>query len=195
MPPTIGILALQGDFEAHRRMLERLETPASLIRTPEELESVAGLIIPGGESTTIGKLMDRCGLGDAIRERAESGMPVYGTCAGLILMAREIEDSDQMRLGLLDVIVARNAFGRQIDSFEADIPMPSLGGESVRGVFIRAPYVTKTGESVEILGTYEDKIVAVRQGSVLGSAFHPELTDDSRLHAYFIDMVRERERD
>lgn len=188
---TIGILALQGDFEAHRTLLEeRLGVRTVLVRTADELRSVDGLILPGGESTTVGKLLDRFGLDGVIRERAEQGMPVFGTCAGLILLAHEIEGSDQPRLGLLDVTVARNAFGRQVESFEADIPVPALGSDAVPGVFIRAPYVKEAGPGVEALGTYEDKIVAVRQGGVLGIAFHPELTDDARMHALFVEMVR-----
>lgn len=169
---------------------ERLGVKARLVRSADELAGVDALIIPGGESTTIGKLMDRHGLDRAIRARADEGMPVYGTCAGLILLAKEIEGSDQLRLGLMDVTVARNAFGRQVDSFEADIPVPVIGEEPVRGVFIRAPYVTQAGPDVEILGRYRDRIVAVRQGNLLGSAFHPELTDDARLHAYFAEMAR-----
>lgn len=169
---------------------ERLGVKARLVRSVDELAGVDALIIPGGESTTIGKLMDRHGLDRAIRARAREGMPVYGTCAGLILLAKEIEGSDQLRLGLMDVTVARNAFGRQVDSFEADIPVPVIGKEPVRGVFIRAPYVTQAGPDVEILGRYRDRIVAVRQGNLLGSAFHPELTDDARLHAYFAEMAR-----
>jgi pyridoxal 5'-phosphate synthase pdxT subunit len=187
---TIGILALQGDYEAHRKVLkERLGVTARLVRDAGELADVDGLIIPGGESTTIGKLLDRQALSEPLRDRARQGMPLYGTCAGLILMAREIEGSDQPRLGLLDIKVARNAFGRQIDSFEADIPVPQIGPEPVRGVFIRAPYVSESSPSVDVLGRYEDKVVAVRQGNLLGSAFHPELTDDPRFHAYFVEMV------
>jgi pyridoxal 5'-phosphate synthase pdxT subunit len=189
---TVGVLALQGDFEAHRKVLEeRLGVPARLVRDAGELSEVDGLIIPGGESTTIGKLLDRQALREPLQARAQQGMPLYGTCAGLILMAKEIEGSDQPRLGLLDVTVARNAFGRQIDSFEADVPVAEIGPEPVRGVFIRAPYVSKTSSGVDVLGRYEDKIVAVRQGNLLGSAFHPELTDDSRFHAYFVEMVRQ----
>lgn len=188
--PTIGILALQGDFEAHSKHLEEhLGVRAPIVRTADEVRSVDGLIIPGGESTTIGKLMVRFGVGDAIAERAHAGMPIYGTCAGLILLAREIEGSDQYRLGLLDAVVARNAFGRQIDSFEADIPMPVLGEPPVRGVFIRAPYVVSVGPGVEVLATVEGKVVAVRQGNLLGTAFHPELTDDVRVHSMFMAMV------
>ncbi len=188
--PTIGILALQGDFEAHAKHLERhLGVRALIVRTPDEVRAVDGLVIPGGESTTIGKLMVRFGVGDAIIERSRQGMPIYGTCAGLIMLAREIEGSDQYRLGLLDAVVARNAFGRQIDSFEADIPMPVLGEPPVRGVFIRAPYVVSAGPGVEVLAEVEGKIVAVRQGSLLGTAFHPELTDDVRVHSMFMAMV------
>jgi 5'-phosphate synthase pdxT subunit len=188
---TIGVLALQGDFEAHRKMLEeRLDVRTRLVRAPDEVAKVDGLILPGGESTTIGKLMDRYEVDGAVRARVEEGMPVYGTCAGLILLAKEIEDSDQLRLGLMDVTVARNAFGRQVESFEADIPVPVLGEPPVRGVFIRAPYVTRTGPEVEVLGRYRDKIVAVRQGNLLGSAFHPELTDDARMHSHFVEMAR-----
>ena len=190
--PVIGILALQGDFEAHRKMLEeQLGANAELVRSADEVTAVDGLILPGGESTTVGKLMDRHGLDTVIRERAAQGVPIYGTCAGLILLARQIEGSDQLRLGLMDVTVARNAFGRQVDSFEADVPVPDIGEQPVRGVFIRAPYVTETAPDVRVLGRYEGKIVAVRQGSLLGSAFHPELTDDPRMHAYFLRMVRE----
>jgi len=188
---TIGVLALQGDFEAHKKMLEeRLGVFARLVRSPDELEGIDGLILPGGESTTIGKLMDRHGVDTAIRERAAAGMPIYGTCAGLILMAKDIEGSDQLRLGLMDIEVTRNAFGRQQESFEANIPVPAIGEEPVRGVFIRAPYVSKSAPDVETLGRYKEKIVAVRQGNLLGSAFHPELTDDCRLHGYFLKMVR-----
>jgi 5'-phosphate synthase pdxT subunit len=189
---TIGVLALQGDFEAHKKMLEeRLGVSARLVRSADELEGIDGLILPGGESTTIGKLMDRHGLDTVIKERAAAGMPIYGTCAGLILMAKDIEGSDQLRLGLMDIQVTRNAFGGQQESFEANISVPILGEEPVRGVFIRAPYVSRSAPDVETLGRYEEKIVAVRQGNLLGSAFHPELTDDSRLHGYFVEMVRE----
>jgi 5'-phosphate synthase pdxT subunit len=188
---TVGVLALQGDYEAHCAMLGRLEgvTPA-LVRTPEELSDADGLIIPGGESTTIGKLLVRVGLMDPIRGRASEGMPVYGTCAGMILMARDIVGSDQPRLGIMDITVARNAFGRQIDSFEADIPAPAFGDQPLRGVFIRAPYVTETGPGVEVLARFEEVIVAVRQGHLLATAFHPELTSDTRVHEAFVASCR-----
>lgn len=173
-------------------LTERMGVSSRLIRTVEEMADVDGLIIPGGESTTIGKLMVRYGLGEVIIRRAQAGMPVYGTCAGLILLAKEIVGSDQWRLGLMDVTVARNAFGRQIDSFEANIPLPFLGEVPVRGVFIRAPYVTTVGPGTEVLGQYEDKIVAVRQSNLLGTAFHPELTQDTRVHEYFVGLCSKR---
>lgn len=188
---TIGVLALQGDFEAHLRMLERCGVQGREVRTAEQLREVDGLIIPGGESTTIMKLMQRYGLDAVIRQRAEEGMPVYGTCAGLIVMAQEIEGyPGQPQLGLLDVAVARNAFGRQVDSFEVDLPVPKLGEPPVRAVFIRAPYVTRTGANVEVLASLDGKVVLVQQANLLGGAFHPELTDDLRLHRYFVEIVR-----
>jgi 5'-phosphate synthase pdxT subunit len=190
---TIGILALQGDFDAHRKMLEqRLGAATREVRTTDDLDAVSGLVLPGGESTTIAKLMARVGLDCAIRERAAAGMPIYGTCAGLILLAKEIEERpDQPSLKLMDVRVARNAFGRQVESFEADIPLllPGEGVAEVHGVFIRAPYVTQAAAGVEVLGSFRDRIVAVRQGSLLGTAFHPELTTDARVHAIFGRMV------
>lgn len=188
---TIGVLALQGDFEAHLRMLQRCGVQGCEVRTVQQLQEVDGLIIPGGESTTIIKLMQRYGLDQAVRQRAAEGMPIYGTCAGLIVMAREIEEYPQQpRLGLLDVAVARNAFGRQVDSFEVDLPVPRLGEQPLRAVFIRAPYVTRTGEGVEVLAKLDGKVVLVQQANLLGGAFHPELTDDLRLHRYFVEMVR-----
>ncbi len=187
----IGVLALQGDFEAHLRMLHQCGVSAQEVRTVQQLQQVDGLIIPGGESTTIIKLMQRYGLDVAVRERALAGMPLYGTCAGLIVMSREIEGyPHQPRLGLLDVAVARNAFGRQVDSFEIDLIVPRLGEPPLRAVFIRAPYVTRTGEGVEVLARLDGKVVLVQQEHLLGSAFHPELTDDPRLHRYFIEMVK-----
>lgn len=189
--PVVGVLALQGDYEAHAKMLDRLGVRASLIRTVQELNAVDALILPGGESTTVGKLMARVGLDEAIRERASQGMPVYGTCAGMILMAKEIEGTEQPCLELMDITVARNAFGRQVDSFEADIPIPEIGETPVRGVFIRAPYVTQTEPTVRVLARFQDKVVAVRQSNLLASAFHPELTDDSRIHSYFVQMIEQ----
>ena len=191
---TIGILALQGDYEAHRKVLEeRLHWKTAEVRTPSDLAAVDALILPGGESTTMAKLLERIGLVAPIRARVEAGMPVYGTCAGMILMAKSIEDRpDQPTLDLMDITVARNAFGRQLDSFESDITLSVAGDEeAVRAVFIRAPYVVETGPTVEVLATFEGKIVAVRQGFRLATAFHPELTDNDSVHALFVTIVAE----
>lgn len=201
---TIGVLALQGAFQKHIEMLDRCGVNAITVRTAEELARVSGLIIPGGESTTVGKLMVRYGLDKKIAEAAHLGMPIYGTCTGLILMAKTITSagrplvpplptvmSDQPRLGLMNVTVLRNAFGRQVDSFEADIDIADIGPPPVRAVFIRAPYVIEARDDVRILARCNDKIVLVRQGNLLGGAFHPELTDDTRLHEYFIGMVKQ----
>ncbi len=188
----IGILALQGDFEKHRATLENtLGAKTMTVRTPEELEHADALILPGGESTTIAKLMNRIGLDTAIQARAAKGMPLFGTCAGLILLSKTIQDHpEQPTLKLLDVTVARNAFGRQLNSFEANIPFQlTENEETVRGVFIRAPFVVEASPNVEILSRYEEKIVGVRQNAILGIAFHPELTDDNRIHRLFLDMV------
>ena len=187
---TIGVLALQGDFAEHLAMLARIGVGAREVRKAGDLEGVDALIIPGGESTTIGKLMARYGLDEAIRARAKQGMPIYGTCAGLILLAQAIEGSDQPRLGLMDIAVIRNAFGRQIESFEADIPFAPTPDQPVRGVFIRAPIVARVGAGVQTLSVFDGKIVAVQQGNLLATAFHPELTDDTRVHRYFLSLVK-----
>ena len=164
--------------------------PVRLVRRPSELEDLAGLVIPGGESTTIGMLMDRNGLLDAtVRAVTDHGLPIMGTCAGAILLASEIEQSTQPRLGLMDMRVARNAYGRQIDSFEADVAVPALGDEAVRGVFIRAPQIVQVGSPGEILARYEGRAVVVRQGNRFALTFHPELTGDYRLHRYFLAMT------
>jgi len=199
-PVTIyGILALQGDYEAHRKMFEsQVGVKTAFVRTPHDLDAVDALVLPGGESTTIAKLMNRNGLDAAIQTRLEHGMPAFGTCAGLILLSKRIDGRpNQPTLGAMDVTVARNTFGRQVDSFEADIPFQDLEGAAtpVRGVFIRAPYVTEAGPKVQILAHFDDKIVAVRQGNLLGIAFHPELTDDARVHTHFARIVeRSREK-
>jgi 5'-phosphate synthase pdxT subunit len=187
---TIGVLALQGDFAEHMATLTRIGVDTREVRKAGDLEGVDALIIPGGESTTIGKLMARYGLDEAIRARAKQGMPIYGTCAGLILLAQEIEGSDQPRLGLMDIAVIRNAFGRQIESFEADIPFAPTPEQPVRGVFIRAPIVARVGAGVQTLSVFDGKIVAVQQGNLLATAFHPELTDDTRVHRYFLTLVK-----
>lgn len=187
----IGVLALQGAFREHRLMIESCGTEAVEIRKPANLDQVQGLIIPGGESTTIGKLMCDFGLDQAILRRAEAGMPIFGTCAGLIVLAKTVRGSSQFSLGLMDIEVERNAFGRQVDSFEFDLPVPVLGYKPFRAVFIRAPWIEKAAPNVGILAQYNEKIVFVRQGNFLASSFHPELTGDNRIHRYFLNMVKE----
>ena len=186
----IGVLALQGDVREHLAALEAVGAPARPVRRRHELDGLAGLIIPGGESTTIGRLLVLYDLLEPIRERAAAGrLAIYGTCAGLILLAREIEGSDQPRLGLLDVTVRRNAYGRQVDSFEALIEAPALGPEPLEAAFIRAPLITRAGEGVEVLAHHDGHPVLVRQGTLLASSFHPELTGDLRVHRYFAERL------
>ena len=192
--PRVGILALQGDYDAHLQAVGNAGGDGFLIRAPEHVKGADALILPGGESTAIGKLMVRYGLDAAFQEAHAKGTPIYGTCAGMILLAKNIasgaEQGGQPTLGLLDASVARNAFGRQVDSFETEIAAPEVGEGSVRGVFIRAPYVTDTGPNVQILARWDDKIVMVRENNVLATAFHPELTGDTRVHRYFLQMVQ-----
>jgi pyridoxal 5'-phosphate synthase pdxT subunit len=187
--PRVGVLALQGDVPEHVRMTEQVGAEPVTVRRPADLESVDALIIPGGESTTVGKLLDRYNLMEPIRERARGGMPILGTCTGLILMAREIEGSDQPRLGLLDVTVRRNAYGRQLDSFETDVASPALGPPPLRAVFIRAPRITRTGPDVEVLAESEEHPILVRQGNLIGAAFHPEMAGDDRVHRLLIRQI------
>jgi 5'-phosphate synthase pdxT subunit len=177
----IGVLALQGDFEAHRKMLDSLGASASEVRTPDQLIGLDGLVIPGGESTTISMGMEREGLDEAIRSFHDSGGPILGSCAGMIVCDRD-------HLGLADYVCRRNAFGRQLQSFEEDLRIDGLGEEPLRAVFIRAPWVEEHGSAVEVLAEVDGHPVAVRDGSVLAVAFHAELTDDSRLHAAFMAM-------
>jgi len=178
---------LQGAFAEHVAILRRLGAEAVEVRRPVELEGLDGLILPGGESTTIGKLMAAYQLYQPIRAMAEAGTPVWGTCAGMIMLAKDIEGSDQPRLGLMDIAVNRNAFGRQVDSFEADVPVDGLDSEPFHAVFIRAPQLTSAGEGVHVLARLADgRMVAAEQGNLLATAFHPELTDDPRLHEYFL---------
>ena len=178
----IGVLASQGDFAAHVRMLEALGADAAEVRAPAGLEGLDALVIPGGESTTIAKAVERDGLEHAIRAHHESGRPILGTCAGMILCARN-------HLGLLDATCRRNAFGRQLASFEADLEVEGLGPEPLRAVFIRAPWIEDYGSGVEILARVEEHPVVVREGPVLACSFHPELTDDSRIHALLMAMA------
>lgn len=186
--PRVGVLALQGDVREHRALLEDLGAESALVRTPTDLESVDGLIIPGGESTTIGKLAVRFGLMDPLRDAVRSGLPTYGTCAGMILLASSLTEGDQPLIGGLDVVVQRNAFGRQNDSFEASLDVTDLE-KPFDAVFIRAPWVEKVGSEVEVMATVDDHPVMVRQDDILASSFHPELTGDGRIHQIFLEMV------
>jgi pyridoxal 5'-phosphate synthase pdxT subunit len=190
--PVIGVLALQGDVREHLIALAAADAVARPVRRPEELAEVDGLVIPGGESTTMSKLAVLFGMMEPLRERIGTGMPVYGTCAGLIMVADKILDprSGQETLGGIDMIVRRNAFGRQNESFEAAVEVAGVDGGPVEGVFIRAPWVESVGAQVEVLAEHGGHIVAVRQGNVLATSFHPELTGDHRVHGLFVDMVR-----
>ena len=189
----IGVLASQGAFAEHLAVLRQLEVEAVPVRLPRELKGLDGLIIPGGESTSIGKLMLGDDLADRIKNLAEDGLPVFGTCAGMILLANDASDSSVPSLGLLKVRVKRNAFGRQRDSFETSLSIPVLGDNPFPGVFIRAPIIEQANSGVEILARLTDgTIVAVRQENIVASAFHPELTDDLRFHQYFLNIVAQR---
>jgi 5'-phosphate synthase pdxT subunit len=189
----VGVLALQGDFREHRVMLERLGARTLEVRRPEDLAGLDGLVIPGGESTTIHKLMASYGLAGPIKAFAAEGGVIYGTCAGLITAARGTVEGTPPTLGLMDIVARRNAFGRQVRSFEADLEVAGLGPAPVHAVFIRAPWVESAGPCVDVLATCQGRIVAAREGGVLVTAFHPELTDDTRLHELFITMIRRRQ--
>lgn len=186
----VGVLALQGAVAEHIRSLESAGAEAVPVKRVEQLDELQGLVIPGGESTTIGKLMRKYGFMDAIRAFSAQGKPIFGTCAGLIVLADVIEGQEEAHLRLMDMTVARNAFGRQRESFETDLPVKGID-ETVRAVFIRAPLIKSVGPEVDVLSTYNDEIVTARQGTLLAASYHPELTDDYRLHAYFVDMVKE----
>jgi pyridoxal 5'-phosphate synthase pdxT subunit len=194
--PVIGVLGLQGDVVEHSRALAAAGARPVSVRRPEELEGVDGLVIPGGESTTIWKLAVIFDLMDPLRKRAGAGMPMFGSCAGMIMLADRLFDGvdGQETIGGIDMTVRRNAFGRQVDSFESDISLAGIAGPAFRAVFIRAPWVEETGGQVEVLGAEPatGRIVAVRQGPLLATSFHPELTGDARIHRLFVDMVRER---
>ena len=192
--PKIAVVALQGDFQKHIDMLQTLGADAFNARLPKDVERADALVLPGGESTAIGRLLTRYGMDDAIKAAHTEGKPIYGTCAGLILLSRAVtadtgERGGQPTLGLLDVVVARNAFGRQVDSFEVPLSVPVLGPEPLGAVFIRAPYVVEAGPGVDVLARHDGKIVFVKQGTLLGSAFHPELTGDTRVHELFLSLV------
>ncbi|UER54130.1 pyridoxal 5'-phosphate synthase glutaminase subunit PdxT [Kineosporiaceae bacterium SCSIO 59966] len=197
--PTVGVLALQGDVREHVRTLTELGADAVPVRRPGELDAVDALVLPGGESTTIDKLARAFDLAEPLRRRIADGMPVYGSCAGMILLADRLVDAidGQQTFGGLDVLVRRNAFGRQVESFEEDLDVVGVAGGPVRAVFIRAPWVEEAGPDVEVLasvrtGPAAGRVVAVRQGGLLATSFHPEVTGDLRVHALFVDMVRER---
>ncbi|MBE3556538.1 MAG: pyridoxal 5'-phosphate synthase glutaminase subunit PdxT [Firmicutes bacterium] len=185
----VGVLALQGDVSEHIDLLRQLGAESFEVRSAQQVATLDGLILPGGESTTIAQLMRYYGIETAIQEAYARGLALYGTCAGLILLAKRIEGRKDGSLALLDVTAVRNGFGRQINSFEADLSIPVLGEPPFRAVFIRAPYVRDPGPDVEILARYEERIVAVRSDRLLASAFHPELSGDPRMHAYFLQMI------
>jgi 5'-phosphate synthase pdxT subunit len=186
----IGVLAAQGAFAEHIKALEKLDVGAVAVRLPRELKGATGLIIPGGESTTISRLMSAYDLMQEISGLAGAGLPIFGTCAGLILIARQISGNGAQSLGLMDITVKRNAFGRQVDSFETELTVPVLGDKTFPGVFIRAPKIEECAGNVEVLARLADgTIVAARQGKLLATAFHPELTPDLRFHRYFLDIV------
>jgi len=193
VPVTIGVLALQGDVREHTRALRGAGAEVVAVRRAEDLGRVDALVLPGGESTTMGRLLEVFDLLEPLRQVLAGGMPVYGSCAGMILLAREVTDGrpEQALVGGLDVVVRRNAFGRQVDSFEADLDMAGVDGGPVHAVFIRAPYVEATGPGVEVLACVGDHPVAVRQGPLLATSFHPELGGDGRVHELFVRQVKE----
>lgn len=201
--PRVGVVAMQGNFDAHQKAVEAAGGEAFLVREPGDVLGADALILPGGESTTIGKLLVRYGLDTAITGAHAAGKPVFGTCAGMILLAKRIAHGEkaggQPTLGLMDVSVARNAFGRQLDSFEADLPAPRVtgaGGGALRAVFIRAPVIEEVGPGVDVLADVNGRPVLAQQGNLLAAAFHPELTGDTRVHQYFLNMIkRSRKKD
>jgi pyridoxal 5'-phosphate synthase pdxT subunit len=181
--PLVGVLALQGGFAAHAQVLRELGADVREVRTPADLEGLDGLVMPGGESTTMTLGIEREGLAAPLRAFHEAGRPIFGTCAGLIMLDRE-------HLGLMDIVAQRNAFGRQLHSFESDLDFPGIEGPPIRAVFIRAPWIAEHGPAVEVLASVDGHPVAARQGSLLAISFHPELSDDRRVHAAFLDQVR-----
>lgn len=184
----VGVLALQGAFREHVAAVASLGATAREVRLLKDIEGIDALIIPGGESTTIGKLLNEWNMLEPLRQRILDGMPVYGSCAGLILLCRDIENSDQPRLGVLDATVRRNAFGRQVDSFETNLSIPEIGADPLPAVFIRAPVITGVGAGVKVLAEVNGQAVAVRQNNILATSFHPELTPDTRMHSYFLSF-------
>lgn len=185
----VGVLALQGAFREHAEAFRSCGCDCLEVRSPGDVKAVDALALPGGESTTIGKLLVDYHLMDLVRQRIQNGLPVFATCAGAIVLAREIVDSDQPRLGLMDIKVQRNAYGRQVDSFETSLAVPCLGDEPFPAVFIRAPLIDSVGPGVEVLARYKNGVVLARQDNILIGTFHPELTEDLRLHRYFLNLV------
>lgn len=188
MGSTVGVLALQGDFREHSRALKALGAEVRQIRLPVDLEGIEGIVLPGGESTAIGKLAVRAGLIEPLREAIAGGLPTYGTCAGMIFASISLTEGEQPLLGVLDVMVKRNAFGRQNESFETDLAIDGFD-DPFHAVFIRAPWVAKVGQAVEVLATVRDHPVMVRQGNIIATSFHPELTDDPRIHRMLLDLI------
>ncbi len=189
----IGVLALQGAFAEHIAILKTLGVDTTEVRLPEELDGIDGLIIPGGESTTITKLMLSYELADKIKKQALDGLPIMGTCAGMIMLAQKVDGTNHLSTGIMDIAVKRNAFGRQVDSFELDLDIPAIGDEPYHAIFIRAPKIEHAGPNVDILVKLsDDTIVAAKEGNLIALAFHPELTADNRLHKYFLDIVNKR---
>jgi pyridoxal 5'-phosphate synthase pdxT subunit len=186
-----GVLALQGDVVEHLRALDHCGVAAREVKSKADLDAVDALIIPGGESTTVIRLLERFALEEPIVERVKAGMPLWGTCMGMIIVARDVVGLEQKTLNLIDITVRRNAFGRQIASAEAALAIPVLGSEPFPGIFIRAPWVERTGPGVEVFASLDGHGVFVRRANVMGTSFHPELTPDSRVHAYFVRMMRE----
>ena len=186
----VGVLAIQGDFAEHIAVLGKLGVTAREIRLPEQLDSLDGLIIPGGESTTLSRLMTIYNLREPIAQMAAQGLAVWGTCAGMIMLSREITEQDPVPLDVMDIGVQRNAFGRQVDSFEQDLNVNALGGAPYHAIFIRAPVIIRVGQGVKVLSALEDeRPVAVQQGNLMATSFHPELTNDYRFHSYFLDLA------
>ncbi len=190
--PSVGVLALQGDVAEHVAALRAVGARASAVKTHEQLAAIDGLIIPGGESTTVIRLLDRFDLAQPLVARVRAGMPLWGTCMGMIVAAHDVADLEQRTLDLIDITVRRNAFGRQLASEEVPLVVPALGAEPFPAVFIRAPWIERAGPGVEVLATYGGHGVFVRAGRVIGTSFHPELTADTRVHAYFAELVRQR---
>ena len=186
----VGVLAIQGDFAEHVAVLKNLGVDTVEVRLPRDLENLEALIMPGGESTTFSYLMDFYDLKEPIKRMSAAGTPIWGTCAGMIMMARELTEDEPTPMSLMDIQVVRNAFGRQVDSFEVDLEIPALGPDPFRAVFIRAPAISRVGEDVQVLARLPDgRPVSVQQGALLGTAFHPELTEDPRLHRYFLSLI------